>query len=282
MQLHAWTNGTGTSLLKTSEPVLLTNPQGKGVVRMKLARLVGLCLVAAFMFSAVAVASASAKEVLYELSTGTFPATFTSTGGASTLETVGKEKISCTAVKNKGTIGSATEGSGKTAHLGLVGITFTGCSAVGGLAKCQNVSTKGTIELASVEFHLGLADPGNLPAQLLLVSVTFTCEALGISKEIKVKGSIIGIIKKSNGEPPVIGEEVEKAELVFEQTGGKQKFTEFLLSLTKPENELMTGQHLTTTIEGKSEESGQSTPSDVLEGFKNSAGAATKIKLVEG
>lgn len=254
---------------------------------MKPIRLIGLCLVAAFALSAVAAASASAKEVLYELSKGTFPATFTSTGGKSTLETVAgglTGVVSCTGIKDSGTIGSATEGSGKTAHLGTAKITFTGCTAAGGLAKCTSVKTgeetiaEGEILVRSAPFHLGLADPGGLPAQLLLISgVEFKCA----TETVKVSGSIIGLIKKTNGEPPVIGEEVEKASLVFKQKKGKQEFTEFLLSLTTPENELMTGQHL-TTVKAKSEESGQETPTDTLEGFKNSASEAVKIKLVEG
>lgn len=250
---------------------------------MKLIRLTGLSLVVAFALGAIAAASASAKEVLYELSKGSFPATFTSTGGASKLETVTgglTGVVSCTGLSDKGHIGSATEGSGKTAHLGEVEIAFTGCTAVGGAVKCTTSGAKeGEILVPSGVWHLGLADPGDHPAQLLLISgVEFKC----LTETVKVSGSIIGTLKNSAGNEAEVGEEAEEAKLVFEQSKGKQKYTEFLLSLTTPENELMTGQHLTTTKGTKAEESGQETPSDTISGFKNSAGESVKVKLIEG
>ena len=263
---------------------------------MKRIRIVGLCLVAALALSAVAAASASAKEVLYELSAGSFPATFTSEGGESKLEASNGETVTCKKVKDSGTIGSATEGSGKTAHLGTVTITFTGCTAKVfiGSAKCQSGTTKEEIVLSSVTFHLGLADkstkateerPSDTPAQLLLPNVTFTCELLGVKETLTVHGSVIAIrINHTTGKPAKVGESAKEASLLFEKEAGakgKPFYTEFLLSLTTPENKLDIAK-LVTEKGSEVLESNQETKEDVLKEFKNSAGTAVEIKLVEG
>jgi hypothetical protein len=253
---------------------------------MKRIRIAGLCLTGLCLMSVSAfgtVASASATEVLYELSKGAFPATFKSEGKeTSTLETVGKEKISCKETKDEGSIGGGSET--KSAHLGTVNITFTGCTALGGLAKCQSGSTSGEIKLSSVVYHLGLADPGDIPAQLLLIPTgfSFKCSALGIEEEVKVTGEVIGELQNAKGETAKAGESAKEGKLVFAQEKGKQKYTEFLLSLTKPENELMTKQQLASAKGGgASEQSGQSS-NDTLKEYKNSAGEAVEIKLVTG
>jgi hypothetical protein len=239
--------------------------------------LTGLCLTAVFALSAVA--SASAKEVLYKLSKGTFPATFTSEDKSTgTLETTSGEKISCKENTDSGTIGSSTEGEGKTAHLGVVTIKFTGCSTLGGLVKCQNTGTSGEIEMSKAVFHLGLADPSDVPAQLLLIPSGFKFECAGV--EVKVTGEVIGALKNSKGETEGIEKPSKENELVFEQSKGIQKYTEFLLALTKPENELMTKQFLTSTKEGKELQSGQES-TDKLKNYKNSAGETVEIELVE-
>jgi hypothetical protein len=262
--------------------------------RMKYIKLMSLSLIAAFALSATAVAGASAAEVLYELSAGTFPATFTSTGGESKLEASNGETVTCKAVTDSGTIGSATEGSGKTAHLGTAKINFTGCTSktIIGNAKCQSGSKSEEIELASVPFHLGLADrstkateerPTETPAQLLLPNVTFICEIIGIKETITVHGSVIGILLNSTtGKPAKVGESAKESRLVFEKEAGATKgrpfYREFLLSLTKG----LDIAKLTTEKGSEALESNQETKEDTLKEFKNSAGTAVEIKLVAG
>jgi hypothetical protein len=240
--------------------------------------LVSLALAAVFALSAVA--SASAKEVLYKLSKGAFPATFVmeekSTG---TVETTNGEKISCKESTGSGTIGSSTEGEGKTAHLGVVTIKFTGCSTLNGLVKCQNTSTPGEVEFSKEVFHLGLADPSDVPAQLISIPSGLKLECAGV--EVKVAGELIGALKNSKGETEGIGKLSKENELVFEQSKGIQKYTEFLLALTKPENELMTKQFMTWTKEGKELQSGQESTYKI-KNYKNSAAEAVEIELVEG
>lgn len=255
---------------------------------MKTIRTAGACLAALCLMAAITLgvaSGASATEILYELSKGSFPATFTSEGKTtSTLETVGKEKISCKATSDSGTIGSATEGSGKTAHLGIVTIKFTGCTALDGIASCQSGSKSGEIEIPSLTFHLGLADPEDVPAQLLLIpsGFHFSCEVLGISEEVKVTGEVIGELQNASGERAKAGESATEAKLVFAQSKGKQHFTEFLLSLTSPENELMTGQHLSSSKGGGASEESSQESSDTLKEFKNSAKESVEIELVTG
>ncbi|HEV3318537.1 MAG TPA: hypothetical protein VG053_02250 [Solirubrobacteraceae bacterium] len=252
-------------------------------------RIVGLCLVAAFAFSAVAVASASATEVLFELKKGSFPATFISEGGKSKLTTTAGSEIECQSVVDSGTIGSATEGSGKTAHLGTVSIKFKNCRSVSPNVECKSTGANPEeIILPSAEFHLGLLVPGaeaEKPGVLFLLpgatvgnplggKFTFKCSLASV----EVKGDVVG--KLEGG----IEEFQKESIVVFNQAAGVQKFKEFLLSLTSPENELMSGQHLTTktTLFTTEEAESGETSVDTLKEFKNSASEVTEIKLVRG
>jgi hypothetical protein len=236
------------------------------------------------VFAFGVVSSASAKEVLYKLSAGTFPATFTSSGGGSTLEQDNKEQIKCTSVTDNGTIGSATEGEGKTAHLGTVNIIFKGCTTKVSIitAECQSAgAAQEEIVLPTQTFHLGLVDPGDFPGQLLLPNVKFVCEALGQKETVEVKGSVIGELQTAAGARAKAGEKAKEAKLNFAQTGGHPTFVAFLLSLTSPENQLDIASLKTTTGKTTLLESGE-TSLDTLKAFKNSAGTEVEIELVEG
>jgi len=245
----------------------------------RISMILGVCLVALVAFSAVAAAGASAKEVLFKLTSGSFPATFTSKGGLAKLVTVGGTEVVCETVTNKGTL--------EDAHLGKVTILFEKCTTktILGTFTCTTPVTpkenesKGHITITNALFHLGLADPGPVPAILVLLpggEIKFSCE-IG---EVKVTGEgVTGALQKTNGEVPKIGEAVSAANLVYEQTSnGKQKYTKFLLSLKS--EELMES-HLTSEIFGTKEEAAQ-VSNDTLEKFENSAKGATSIELVEG
>ncbi|HUN77648.1 MAG TPA: hypothetical protein VMU32_01880, partial [Solirubrobacteraceae bacterium] len=236
-------------------------------------------LVVVCALCAIAVASASATEVLFALSKGTFPATFTSKGGKAKLQTLAGNTVECQTVTDKGTIGSATEGKGETAHLGSSEVKFKECETESLLGKvtCQTGSTSGEIVITSAEFHLGLTtiSSTHVPAILFLLpegssvenplggKFKFKCSV----GKVEVTGDVVGTLENS------IGKFKKTANVEFAQsTGGKQNTTEFLLSLTKPENELMTGQHLTTKttiFSTETSESGETTI-DTLEGFENS------------
>lgn len=146
---------------------------------MKRIRIVGLCLLAAFAFSAVAVSTASAaapefgrcikkakaegtgyseakcntkgegKTAKYEWVAGIVNGTFTSAikaGTTATLETVGKTKITCKGETSGGEIATTKEVQGVIAK-------FTSCESAG--LKCQSGATTGEIETKALSGVIG-------------------------------------------------------------------------------------------------------------------------------
>ena len=109
---------------------------------------------------------------------------FTSTSGPSYLEASSK-KISCKADSNIGEItGAKTD---------LVKVTFTGCTALGGLYKCQNTATAGEITttwLFSTLGYIKKAAPTEVGLSLAPeTGTTFaavTCTYEGLEEKIEV------------------------------------------------------------------------------------------------
>jgi hypothetical protein len=184
-------------------------------------RIIKLCLVAlaaVFALSVVAASGASAAEVLF--SSNVIGAGFSSHGGVGHLVASGGTAVECKKVTNKGTFTDQ--------HLGKVEILFEECTEelFKGTCTSEGATIPGHITL-EIEWHLGLADPGNLPAILMLVKLLKIKCSLG---NIEVRGSVIGQLR-SKGVAVKVGEKLKEAELVFEQTSGKPKYKEFLLSL---------------------------------------------------
>jgi hypothetical protein len=213
-----------------------------------------------------AAGSASASTLLFESEKPDWHATglTVSTG---LLATVGGKKIESTAAHVLILVLNQT--------LFHIHILFLGVHAEGTtLAPCGDTSTttsSGHILLAMLG-HLGLADPGGHNAVLLLIpsGFSFFCHnpILNINEEVKVQGSVIGEITK-----PAVGVATEELGIKFEQSAGKQKFTEFLL----PENVLMTNQFLESkTGGGAFEQAGEATEEIVLKALPG----AGKFKLV--
>lgn len=212
---------------------------------MTVIRIICPGLVAVFALCAVAASSASAQEVLFKLPAGgSYPVSFLSAADTSLLETRKGFTVTCLSAKNAGEILSA--------HLGDVEVTFESCTTVilGHGIKCQSAGrAKGEIFISDTTFHLGLA-PGDKPAILLLLpenaggehALTFECGGTNVD----VTGDVIGLLEKEFGGALAYNTPFEEARVAFEREApGKQKVTEFFLSLTDPENELMTGQQLT-------------------------------------
>jgi hypothetical protein len=246
---------------------------------MKRIRIVGLCLMAVFAFSAIAVSSASASEILFEFTKGNIAegGTFTSKGETSSkLQTLGGSTVTCTQVRDTGSFLSA--------HLGLALILFLGCTTIifGGTHTCTTSGQpSGHIHLLNLVFHLGLAHLGSnttIPAIIILLpsaGVEFNCEV----GNVKVTGNVIGALQKTNGEQAPINTPEKEVNLVYKlKSTGMQELTEILMSLN---GGALTTAHLTTEDLLETKESGQES-SDTLEGFKNSKGEETEIKLVEG
>jgi len=174
-------------------------------------RAVALCLVAAFVMSA----APSALAALPEFSPP-FPKTFTSTSKASTLETVGKTKVKCTADTDAGQITGPNTGN--------VTIKFTGCetkgfacnspgAAAGEIASHGLSSTVGYVNRKTKEVGIDYSNPAGA------ILAEFQCgNVLGV-----VRGSVIGKITPVNNVVKPPGHFTVK----FSQKAGTQKITKF-------------------------------------------------------
>ena len=215
---------------------------------MKTVKIIGLCLVAVFAFSALAASSASATELLLSAATSTF----SGSGGVSTLETLGGTTVKCTA--------STFSGSGTTAHLGTLSILFTTC--ISSIFICTGVNDQAGSKMITVggELHLNLASTvaGGTPHSAILVlvnPVSFNCGGV----IIQVQGNVIGLLRKADGVTPLVPpENLVNGTIVFKKSGtGMQDDKVFLLALTAPENEVMTAKLESKTGGGAFEESSQ-------------------------
>ena len=113
---------------------------------------------------------------------------FTSKGAKATLEGVGGEKITCTAVTNVG--------EQVNAFRDTTVVTFTGCQAVSLKAKCQSAGQAAGVIVVELESHLGVIKAGT--ATTISVGVDLTAlhppdvakfECAGA--EVIVTGSVI-------------------------------------------------------------------------------------------
>jgi hypothetical protein len=198
--------------------------------------LLSFCLMAVFALGAVG--SASAASLLFVPHSGKFPYHLTGTGGVAILETLNHTKVEAASTDVLALVLNST--------LSDVRIEFLKAKT-GGFIPCGNDGKSETI-LTNLVSHLGFADPGNKPAELLLVpsGFEFTCSGFANSK---VRGAVIGEITK-----PALNTASEELGLSFKQTGGEQEFTEFLLGST-----LLTNQFEESSVNGAAfEKSGQS------------------------
>jgi hypothetical protein len=155
---------------------------------MKRTTIVGLCLVTVFSVSGFTAASASA---LPEFS-GPFSKPFTSTSGASLLETVAKAKLVCKTDTNAGEVTGPVTGTIK--------ITFSGCSLK--KVPCNTVGfPAGVITTAPLAFIVGYINEAKKEVGMDLSSPTgkplmeFVC---GAGTRGLVIGSVIGRITPIN------------------------------------------------------------------------------------
>lgn len=182
---------------------------------MKRIRTLGLCCMTALVLSAGAAASASAALPEF---VGPFPTPFTSKSGKTTLETVKKATITCTADTGNGEVTGP-----KT---GVTTITFTGCEfATLGIVCNSTGVPPGDIVTATLVMTLGYINGPKKEAGIDLSTATggplmeFSCAGL----RVLVDGSVIGRITPVNKvvKPP------SHFTLKFTQAAGKQKPTKF-------------------------------------------------------
>ena len=199
--------------------------------------LAGLCLAAVFAFGPAG--SASAKVLLFVPSTS-FPYHLAGNGNAGTLETIKGAKVTSTEVHALAIILSPTLFD---AHLEFLG------SKAEGLFACNTAGNASGVILLNLLGHLGLADPGDSPAVLLLIpsGFEFSC---GIAGAVKVRGSVIGLITA----PGILKSGQTSMTLKFEQAKGVQKHTSFLLGESLLSNQF----EESSALGGAFEQSGQS------------------------
>ena len=152
------------------------------------------------------------KGLLLVPSTGTYPYHLVGVGGKLLLEAVGGSKIESGQVDFLTLVLSAT--------LFDASLKFLKTKSSG--TACTNTAESETV-LTNMSGHFGLADPGSVPAMLLLVPSGFEFTCGGLVK-VKVKGAVVGKITK-----PGLKASSEELLVSFKQTKGKQEFTTFLL-----------------------------------------------------
>jgi hypothetical protein len=192
------------------------------VSRLKLAGFLGVCMASVCALS-LSAGSASARVLLF-LYSKAGNAHFVGSGGAQKFETLSGKAINTTATDALLLFLSPT-----LFDLHLEYLHFT---AEAGAAECSNTGNATTV-LVNLLGHLGLADPGDVPAVLLLVPAgfEFTCSALGgiIKEHVLMRGGLIGRITK----PEILKSGQTLLEIEFKLASrGVQAFSEFLLGNT--------------------------------------------------
>ncbi len=168
---------------------------------MKRIKIIGLALVAVFAISAVAAASASALPEFSGFAAGEKFKAKAGAGSLDTAGTVGKQRhVNCTAGGGEGTI-EATKTSKTT-------VKFTGCKAAGGFASipCKTVGANAEeIVTKALVGKLKYLNEAKKEVVLVLepevaggLFAEFTCEGLGVTEKIKVKGTSIGQLTPVN------------------------------------------------------------------------------------
>jgi hypothetical protein len=187
-------------------------------MRGKIKYLVAASLAVSAMW-AVAAASASAAAPEFAPESGTFPINFTSTSGASTLETTGGETVTCESSTGEGSI-TGEKASKVKFHFKGCTSTFFGlpvsCKSSG--AEAKEIVTK---ELSG-ELGISSADKTKVVNDLKgegegQVVAEFEC---GEKNTVKVTGSVIA-------ELPATETFVHETEMVLKQSKGINEFTSF-------------------------------------------------------
>jgi alpha-tubulin suppressor-like RCC1 family protein len=134
---------------------------------------------------------------------------FSLTGGASTLETVGKAKMTCTGMSGSGKYLSPKE-------VGSVSIKLTGCEHA--TAKCTTAgAAEGEVITSTLTGELGWRkiSTGKVGLDLAPVGEGSVAEATCGSAHVRIEGSVIA--------NTAINKMLKEATLGYEQSGGDQK-----------------------------------------------------------
>jgi hypothetical protein len=211
--------------LKTGGPAGIDQPSWKEQFSVKIVKqikIAGLCLVGVSLAAMLGAAgSAPAAPLLFVPHSGKFPYHLAGTGGEAILETLGGTRVEAASTDVLTLVLSST--------LADVHIEFLKAKT-GGFFGCGNDGKSETI-LTNLVAHLGFADPGNKPAELLLVPSGFEFTCAGFVNSL-VRGAVIGEITK-----PALNTASEELSVSFKQAKGEQEFTKFLFGSTTLENQ---------------------------------------------
>jgi hypothetical protein len=240
---------------------------------MKRISIVGLCLAAVFVLSAVSAPSALAGELLFRAKTGSIVGGgFLWLSGLALLGAPGEE-VDCQHVRSNGLFLSTTLGHGL--------LLFLGCSIKVSVStfKCTSLGeATGNIHIPLAKFHLGLAHlgtNGNIPAILTALpsgGISFSCSGASFT----LLGGVIGALQKTNGEPVGLNLPLQAINLVYKQSSGKQELRLMLMpggALEEHDLKSVSGSGFT--------ELWLELSTGTLDGFTNDKGEATEIELVE-
>jgi hypothetical protein len=189
--------------------------------------MVGLALVAAFAFAALAGSATAAGPVFYTkaaIGEAGKAVSFSGTLGPAFLEGKGGTKITCKAGKASGEATGATTTENNVTE-------FTGCETSG--VPCEN-SGAGIIDTKVLKGTLGNVVAGKTPGVRLFSQAggrgaslaEFTCA--GGSIAVNVVGSVIGSTTGAAGKTPAEGKFGASMGLVFAESKGIQKYTKFV------------------------------------------------------
>ncbi len=237
----------------------------------------GLCLAAVFAFSAGAVSSASAAELLARLAGGGTIAgtTFLSSAGLAQLFTKSGSEIHCKDATNQGLFLSAT--------LGNILIRFLGCTTQVISREPCTTAGAGTGEIhlpLSTLFHLGLAHltsaTAGVPAAVILLgkNVVINCSSLA---KVEVTGAVIGALQR-NGAAVPLNTAITDVSLNFQQSATGVQHLRLILM---PGTTGLTTYDLESNLNGGAFGLASEVVNALLDGFKLPSGKEDAIEFVE-
>jgi hypothetical protein len=193
----------------------------------RMMKMLGLAVAAMLAFAAMSTASASASYPEFVPSEGGFPVPFEATGGEGVLETVAGRTVTCASGASEG--GNILEEPAKQVEVKVI---FEGCTASGPFGAAWTCTSSGAAagEIKTVllngQYNYPKVQAGKAVLLRLWPAVgteftSFTCKGIFLSITLTVRGSVIGEIDPINTQ-------TSEFSLVYDQTEGVQKHTEFL------------------------------------------------------
>jgi hypothetical protein len=186
-------------------------------------RLLGLCLVAVFALSAVAVSVAAAEEKTKMLPESGVAFTGKQVGEGELTVVSGGFAVKCKTATGSGTIESANLGKFKT--------TFKECGVAGGTKNCTTVGQAEGVITSEGVYHFWLAKEKLSTGEALVGALVelptethFTCVVIGFNQLVIVKGCVAALATPLN----TLASVTKDTFALLENKVGKQLITKVL------------------------------------------------------